>query len=161
MLLIIFALGGVIFLFFLMRYFTRHHKTLDEYRHEQLLHTEAVHESIRHFNDSLEPSEAIRPILAGLRELQQFNHKLLPFNLEELPDGVARICTQSHPPRILEISWHKKMMHLSSMNRNLEGHGHWHVTESDSSRDFYDLNELMHALETTLHPGAKRINATK
>lgn len=154
----LYILGGALLLVFLVRRFTRHKETLDEYKEEQNKHIESVQASIRHDIESFEPHEALQPVSAGLRELAELHSDLLPFDLEKSTQDKLCLTTHSHPPRLIEILWIIRTAHLASHTSHkdnfLKGRGHWEVHEGEKVCTFYDLATLMKGLEETLHPGA-------
>lgn len=153
--LIVYAVAGVLALVFLIRRFVRHRQTLEQYRDERERHAESVLASIRHENECLEPSEALQPVLAGLRELEELNPGLLACRVTQEEDR-ARVCVASSPPRVLELAWRVREARLSPLegNRLLQGGGHWEVTEGQHSWSFTELADLMRFLEDVLREEA-------
>lgn len=153
--LIVYAVAGVLVLVFLIRRFVRHRQTLEQYRDERELHAESVLASIRHENECLEPSEALQPVLAGLRELEELNPELLACRVTQEED-TARMHVASSPPRVLELAWRVREARLSSLEggRILQGGGHWEVTEGQHVWSFAELADLMRFLENVLREAA-------
>ncbi len=148
--------GGSLLLVFLIRRFVQHRQTLVEYRAESERHVEAVRASIRQTNDTLAPGEALHPVLAGLRELQDFEPELLRCRLEEMEEGTVRMHVESIPPRLVEIAWCVRTSHLSSgqQGRTVQGQGRWEVREGEEVLFFTELGELMRTLKKILTPQA-------
>lgn len=150
------AAGGTLLLVFLVRRFVRHRQTLAEYREESERHVEAMRASIKQINDTLAPGEALHPVLAGLRELQELEPALFRCRLEEMDEGTARMHVESAPPRVVDIAWRVRTSHLSpgQQGRAVQGQGRWELREGEEVLSFTELGELMRALKKILTPHA-------
>lgn len=149
--LIVYAVAGVLVLVFLIRRFVRHRQTLEQYRSERARHAESVLASLRQANESLEPDEALQPVLAGLRELAELHAGLLACHVDR-EETTARVHVASSPPRVLELAWRVREARLSPLENGkvLQGGGHWEVTEGQDTWSFTELADLMCFWERTL-----------
>lgn len=151
----IYAVAGVLLLVFLIRRFVRHRPTFEEYREERDRHAEAAMAAIRHANAALDAEEALRPVMAGLREFLELHPDHFPCRLER-KDDVLAVHIGSAPPRRLEVAWIVRTAHLSPQRhgRDVQGGGHWEVREGGARRSFTELAGLMRVLTPQLAPAS-------
>lgn len=148
---IIYTLAGVFVLVFLIRRFVRHRQTLEQYRDERARHAESVLASLRQANESLEPEEALQPVLAGLRELTDLHPDLVACQVSR-EGNTALVRVASSPPRVFELAWRVRVARLSSLENGkiVQGGGHWEVTEGQETWSFTELADVMDFWERVL-----------
>ncbi|MEG2139283.1 MAG: hypothetical protein RRY20_00660, partial [Bilophila sp.] len=122
MLSLLMPLGAVVVLLFLAARFVRSRDSLQAYQGKRLQHNEDVLATIHEDGKTLSPEEAMRPVVAGVRELA--------FPACVLHDNGASLRIET-PTCQLAVVWILRTSHLTSATVSGKGgtvrQGHWEL----------------------------------
>lgn len=152
---LLFPLGAIIFLLFLVRRFVKPRDSLQAYQEKRLLHNNEKLNALHEEGKSLPPDEAMRPVVAAVREIVELN-ALEGVRLEETGNAL-RIVTPFHQ---LEIIWALRIAQLRASSgphdETVLRKGAWELrVDGKEPERFEELLDLMTEIQGYLLPEEK------